>query len=622
MTESFQISAFVERKQLLIAALAIAAIVFYLGLRFGIGASEYLANWPLWIALGFGGVPLVLDLAVKLFRFEFGSDLLAGISIVTSVILGEYLAGVLVVLMLSGGEALEAYAVRSASSVLAALAKRMPLVAHRKQGSALEDVPLAEIAVGDVVLVFPHEVCPVDGQVVEGHGVMDESYLTGEPYMISKTPGASVLSGAINGASALTIRASKLAVDSRYAKIMRVMEESQQRGPRIKRLGDKLGAWYTPLALAVAFAAWGLSGEAIRFLAVLVVATPCPLLIAIPVAVIGSISLAAKRAIVVRDPAVLETVDTCRTIIFDKTGTLTYGRPRLIEQVVGPGFEQTDVLSWVASLEQYSKHPLAEAIVDKGREEKVAFREASEVYEPPGQGLRGRVGGHEVRLTSRKQLAKEDPEAHARLPAQVGGLECVILVDGQYAATYRFRDMPRKEGVKFIDHLGPRHRIDRIMLVSGDRQSEVEYLADLVGISEIAAGKSPEEKLEIVRRETEGAHTIFVGDGINDAPALTAATVGIAFGQNSDVTTEAADVVIMDSSLRKVDEFLHISQRMRRIALQSAVGGMALSVIGMLFAAGGYLPPVAGAVAQEVIDVVAVLNALRVAVRPRTLTDF
>jgi heavy metal translocating P-type ATPase len=403
---------------------------------------------------------------------------------------------------------------------------------------------------------------------------------------------------------------------------MRVMLASQQQRPRIRRLGDQLGAWYTPIALFIGIAAWWGSGEAVRFLAVIVVATPCPLLIAIPVAVIGSISLAAKRAIVVRDPAALETVSTCRTMIFDKTGTLTYGRPKLVDEVAAPGEDATEILSLVASLEQFSKHPLAEAIVRAGRERGVAIHEVAEVSEPPGQGLVGAVAGRSVRLTSRKQFIAEHPDDAAALPPPAGGLECVILVDGRYAATYRFRDAPRREGMSFIDHLRPRHKIDRIMLVSGDRASEVKYLADLVGIREIEASKSPEEKVEIVRTETAKARTVFVGDGINDAPALAAATVGIAFGQNSDVTTEAADVVIMDSSLTKVDEFMHISQRMRRIALQSAFFGMAASIIGMLFAAAGYLSPVAGAIAQEVIDVLAVINALRVAVRPRSLTDF
>ena len=325
----------------LIAGFALAAIVLHLLLRRRPdgrrGRRLPLDQLPLILCLVFGGVPLVLGLLVKLLRREFGSDLLAGISIVTSVLLGEYLAGTLVVLMLSGGEALEAYAVRSASSVLEALARRMPSLAHRKHDGTLADVPLEEVAVGDILVVFPHEICPVDGTVVEGHGAMDESYLTGEPYLMSKAPGSAVLSGAINGETALTIRADKLAVDSRYAKIMQVMRASEQRRPRLRRLGDQLGAFYTPLAVAIALAAWAVSGDPTRFLAVLVVATPCPLLIAIPVAIIGAISLAARRGIIIKDPAVLEKIDTCRTAIFDKTGTLTYGQPQLTEVIPAPG---------------------------------------------------------------------------------------------------------------------------------------------------------------------------------------------------------------------------------------------------------------------------------------------
>lgn len=611
-----------KRRQLAIALLAILAIVIHLILYWSAVKPGYLADLPLYLALVLGGVPLVWDLLVNLLRREFGSDLLAGISIVTAAILGEYLAGTLVVLMLSGGEALEAYAVRSASSVLEALAKRMPSVAHRKIDSQLEDVPLEDVRVGDLVLVFPHEVCPIDGTVVEGHSVMDESYLTGEPYMMSKTPGAAVLSGAINGESALTIRADKLSADSRYAQIMQVMQASQQQRPRIRRLGDKLGAVYTPIAVAIAVTAWILSGQPVRFLAVMVVATPCPLLIAIPVAVIGSISLAAKRAIVIRDPAVLEKIDNCRTVIFDKTGTLTYGEPQLTDQLCADGFERPDVLAIAASAERYSKHPLAEAIVAAGRDAGVAIVQVSEISEQPGEGLRGVVGGRALRITSRKALLAEQPRAEPDLPSKAGGLECVILIDGRYAATYRFRDAPRREGASFVRHLRPRHRIDRVMLLSGDRESEVQYLAEMVGVTEVYAEKNPEEKLAIVREQTKSADTLFVGDGINDAPALLAATVGVAFGQNSDVTTEAAGAVVMDSSLQKVDELMHISHRMRRIALQSAVGGMAVSVVAMFVAAAGYLPPVAGAVTQEVIDVVAVVNALRVALPPKSLIDF
>jgi heavy metal translocating P-type ATPase len=616
-----------SRKELVIAGFTVFAIAVHLVLRFAIQPDGALAgiavhDLPLIAALVFGGTPLVIDLAVKALRREFGSDLLAGISIVTAVLLGEYLAGALVVLMLSGGEALEGYAVRSASSVLEALARRMPSTAHRKENGGLKVVGLDEIQVGDLLVVLPHEICPVDGVVVEGHSVMDESYLTGEPYMMSKTPGSEVLSGAINGEAALTIRAGKLAVDSRYAKIMEVMRASEQSRPKLRRLADQLGAYYTPVAVAIALAAWFVSGESVRFLAVLVVATPCPLLIAIPVALIGSISLSARRGIIIKDPVVLERIDSCRTAIFDKTGTLTYGRPKLTEIATQPGYDESPVLALVASLERYSKHPLAGAIVDAAQAAKLSLTEAAEISERPGRGIRGTIDGATVEVTNRKELLTRKPESAAALPQVAGGLESVVLIDDQFAATLTFRDEVRLEGESFIRHLRPQHQLDRVLLVSGDRESEVRYLAEKVGIEEVFAGQTPEQKLEIVRQETRRTNTVFLGDGINDAPAMTAATVGIAFGPHSDITAEAAGAVIMDTSLHKVDEFFHISRRMRAIALQSALGGMALSVIGMGFAAAGYLPPVAGAIAQEIIDLLAVLNALRVAMPPRTLTDY
>ncbi|MFG0284444.1 MAG: heavy metal translocating P-type ATPase [Phycisphaerales bacterium JB039] len=603
----------------MIAMLAIVAIIVHLALRLA-GAES--ANIPLYIALVLGGVPLVWELASHVVRLEFGADLLAGISIVTAAILGEYLAGTLVVLMLSGGGALEHFAVRSASSVLEALARRMPTTAHRKNKAALEDIELDSVQIGDILVILPHEVCPADGTVIEGHGSMDESYLTGEPYIMSKTPGAAVLSGAINGESALTIRATKRPVDSRYAKIMEVMEQSQQQRPQMRRLADRLGAFYTPIALVLAGAAWAISGDPVRFLAVLVVATPCPLLIAIPVAIIGSISLAAKRSIIIRDPIVLERIGSCRTMILDKTGTLTYGKPKLIEEACAAGVDADEALSLAASLEQYSKHPLAGAVLEAARQRGLALREAANISEPPGEGLRGHIADRAVRITSRSRLLAEQPQAADIVPARKGGLECILMIDGAFAAWYQFRDAPRTESRSFIEHLDGRHGIRNVLLVSGDRESEVSYLAGQVGIDRIYAGQSPEQKVEIVRRQNAEGPTIFVGDGINDAPALMTATVGVAMGTESDITVEAAGAVILDSSLGRVDELLHISARMRRIALQSAVGGMALSVGGMLVAGAGYLPPVAGAVTQELIDVLVIVNALRIAMRPRTLTDF
>jgi heavy metal translocating P-type ATPase len=471
------------------------------------------------------------------------------------------------------------------------------------------------MAVLSIVAIVLHLV------VIEGHGVMDESYLTGEPFQITKTSGSAVISGAINGESALTIRTTRRAADSRYAKIMEVMRESEAKRPRLRRLGDRLGAIYTPVALTVALLAWVMSGEAIRFLAVLVIATPCPLLIAIPIAIIGSISLCARRAIIIKSPVVLEQIAECRTAIFDKTGTLTYGAPKLTEQLIASGFAQKEVLTLVASLERYSKHPLARAILAAAKLDGLSLPEATEVSEPPGQGLRGTVSGHQVQITSPSQLGAQEVAGDDRLPAVAGGLECVVAIDQRYAAALRFRDAPRAESRSFVSHLGPKHHFARGMIVSGDRESEVRYLAERVGITEIYAQKNPEEKLAIVRKETAAAKTLYVGDGINDAPAMMAATVGMAIGQKSDVTAEAAGVVVMDNSLRKVDEFMHISRRMRVIALQSAVGGMALSVIGMVFAATGHLRPVSGAITQEVIDVLAVLNALRAAFPPKLIHD-
>jgi len=613
--------------ELIVAGISAAAIVVHLLLRLWLDPTDQLLGVssqeiPLFFALLAGGIPVVLGLARHLVRLELSADLLAGISIVTAAILGEYLAGTLIVLMLSGGQVLEDFAQRRASSALSALARRLPSRAHRQRDGVVQDIALDQIVPGDVLIVFPHETCPVDGTVVDGRSTMDESYLTGEPYLLPKVAGSAVLSGAINGEGALTIRADRPAVDSRYARIMQVMRESEQRRPRLRRLGDQLGALYTPVAVAIAFIAWRATGDASRFLAVVVVATPCPLLIAIPVAIIGSVSLAARRGIIIKDPAVLELIDTCRSAIFDKTGTLTYGQAKLTEILPAPGWSSQELLAIVASLEQYSRHPLASAINDAARDAGVSLEEASEVSESPGEGLRGRLGGRLVQVTSRMKLVAQSPDAAGLLPAITSGLECVVAIDGKYAGLFRFRDEPRAESQSFIQHLHRRHGMRRVMLVSGDREAEVRYLAERVGITEIRGDQSPEEKLALTREETARANTIFMGDGVNDAPALTAATVGIAFGRGSDVTAEAAGAVVLDSSLERVDELLHIGRRMRVIALQSAVGGMALSAVGMLLAAMGVLRPVEGAIAQEIIDVLAVLNALRAALTPTVLSDY
>ena len=599
----------------------VASIAAFLILR-AAGIRDSIASVPLLGALAVGGLPLLVGIVRGILRGDLGADLLAALSILVSVLLGEYLAGTLVVLMLATGQALERFAVKRATGVLQALARRLPTIAHRKGEGQTEDVPLEAIRKGDWIAVFPHEVSPVDGVVLEGHSTMDESYLTGEPFRVSKTPGTEILSGAVNGDGLLVIRALRRAEDSRYAKITRVMREAEQKRPRLRRLGEQLGALYIPLALGVAGVSWVATRDPHRFLAVLVVATPCPLLIAIPVAILGAISLAARRGIVIRDPAVLERLDSVRTVLFDKTGTLTAGEPSLIGEVAAPGIDPAELLSLVASVERYSKHPLAGAILKAARERGVQLREASQVQEGPGEGLIGIVKGREIRVTGRKGLKKIDPSGVDALPLSESGLECVICLEGRFAALYRFHDSPRAESIPFVRHLPNKHAFTRTLLVSGDRESEVAYLAGVLGISEIHAGKNPEEKVAIVEEETRKAPTLFLGDGINDAPSLLAATVGVAFGHRSEVTAEAAGAVILEDSLTRVDELFHIARRLRSVALQSALGGMLLSLGGMALAAGGLLPPVAGALVQEGIDLLAILNALRMALPPGQLSDF
>ncbi len=335
-----------------IAALALVALALSLAARAIPGVPPRVVDWPLLAALVVGGVPLLVGLGRRLFARQFGSDVLAGIAIVTSAILGQYVVAVLVILMLSGGQTLEQYATRRASAVLDALARRNPTLAHRRHGEELSDVPLGDVAVGDVLVVLPHEICPVDGLVAAGTSTMDESFLSGEPFLMKKTVGSAVISGAINQDGALTITTIRRAIDSRYARIMAIVRTAEEHRPPMRRLADRLGAWYTPLAVGVAAAGWMASGDPSRFLAVLVIATPCPLLLAIPTAIVGGISLSAKRSIVIKDPAVFERIGTCRTVIFDKTGTLTLGRPILTEVFCGGGVKRHDVIALAASLEQ------------------------------------------------------------------------------------------------------------------------------------------------------------------------------------------------------------------------------------------------------------------------------
>lgn len=578
------------------------------------------ADIMLLVAIGVSALPLLIGTMREVLRLNFSVDILAVLSIVTALLLQQYWVTAIVILMLAGGKSLEEIATRRASSVLSALAKRMPQIAHRiNADSSVADIPTEAIEVGDRVILYPHELCPVDGLVLQGSGGMDESYLTGEPFLIAKAPGTNVLSGAINGDAALTIQATHLASDSRYAKIVEVLHASEQNRPKIRRLGDRIGSWYTPLALGVACASWIFSGQSERFLAVLVIATPCPLLIAIPIAIIGAISLGARYGIIIKDPSILEKLDSCRTLLVDKTGTLTNGKPTLSEVVCLGHWPRKLLLQLAASIERYSKHPLARAVLAAASGETMPLLNAENVSESPGKGLTGRVDGHSLMLTGRGKLPHD---LGLELSPVTPGLECVVLIDGRLAGLLHFQDQPRHESKPFLRHLGSSHKMDKVVLLSGDRPAEVSLFAAGMGIAHVYGGKSPEQKVEIVREMTAQAPTLYIGDGINDAPAMLNATAGIALGVNSDITAEAAGAVILQSSLASVDELIHIGSRMRRIALLSAGGGMALSLLGMGAAAAGFLTPIQGALLQEGIDLLSILNSLRMILPTGPLSDF
>lgn len=602
------------------AAIAVGGAIVIGLFAWALDAPTPVIEVPFILASVAVGVPLALDVARGILHRTIGADVLALLTITTAGIIGEWLVAAVIALMVTTGAALEDAASRRASQVLRALAQRSPRIAHlRREGETARDVDVDAVAVGDTLVVLPHEITPVDGIVVEGSGSMDEAYLTGEPYQVPKTIGSPVLSGAINGPRPLVITATQVARESRYAQIADVLRVAESQRPPMRRLADRLGLLYTVIALALASVGWWIGGDVERFLAVLVIATPCPLLIGIPVAILGAISRAAHMGIIVKDPAVLERIDSVQTMIFDKTGTLTYGRPRLTRVQVAPGFDESHVLSWLASIEEYSRHPLASAI--REATEGVALATVDEVAEVPGHGLHGRVDGHTIVVTGRVAAVREHPEWADILPAEEVGLECVVIIDDCFAALVQFRDQPRPLARPFVHHLGSRHAIPTTMLISGDRASEVEYLADSLGIEHRRSSVSPERKLELVREQTARGPTLFLGDGINDAPAMTAATVGVAFGQGNQITAEAAGAVVLDSSFDKLDELLHLSHRMRRIALQTAVGGITASAIGMVLAIVGLLPPLAGAIAQEVIDVLAIVNSMRVAIGSRPLAD-
>jgi heavy metal translocating P-type ATPase len=563
-----------------------------------------------------------LQIFYKIIKGNLGADIIAFIALALAIYLHQYLTANLLILMIASGQSLEQYASQKASFVLEALAKRVSSIAHLKKNNEIVDVEINQIKIGDYLAILPHEVCPVDGQVVEGNSFMDESFLTGEPFTIAKTTGSKVISGALNQDNLLIIQATKLAKDSRYAKIVEVISNAKDQKPKIRKLADKIGAIFAPIALIIASLSYYFTGSIENFLAVLTIATPCPLLIAVPIAIISAISICATNGIIIKDPKVLENLPICSTIVFDKTGTLTIGEPQLSEIiVVDENFTSEKILQIIASLERYSRHPLANAVIKASKQKFLPFIEVQNIKEIPGYGMTGMINHQTVIITNRAKLT-EKQITNNNIPQSLSGLECFVLIDDQVIGLIRFHDQPRPESHSFIGHLTWEHNFKKIILLSGDRGSEVDYLAKTLGINQYFSSQTPEQKLAVIDHETKLAPTVFVGDGINDAPALMIASVGIAFGKNNNIVSEAAGAVILDSCLRKLDQLLHISVDMRKIILQSAVGGVLASIIGMFFASIGMITPAYGAILQQLIDIVAIINALRLIFNHKISNDF
>lgn len=607
------------RAVLALAGLAAGGIVW---LRGAPAAADVIwAATTLLLLLPLGGAILR-----QLSRGEVGVDVIALVAMAAAVALGHSLAGAVVGLMLAGGEALEGYARGRARRELAALLDRAPRVAHRRRGDDLETIAVSEVVVGDRLTVKAGEIVPVDGVVDSPAAVLDESALTGEPLPVSRAAGDALASGVVNAGSTFELRATATAEASTYAGIVRLVETAEASKAPFVRLADRYALVFLPLTLAVAAGAWVISGDPVRALAVLVVATPCPLILAAPVAILGGVSAAARRGVIVKGGGPLESLARARVLLLDKTGTLTRGRPQLVAIEVAGDDDPDRVLRLAASLDQVSQHVLAAALVRAARERGLELAFPERVEEEPGRGIRGRVEGRAVALGKLSFVASgvvAGPWVRRvrRRTALESSSGVFVAIDGRPAGALLLEDPIRTDSPAALRALR-RAGIRRIVLVTGDRQEVGEAVGVALGVDEVLAERSPEEKVEAVRSERGHGVTVMVGDGINDAPALAAADVGVAMGaRGATVASEAADVVLTVDRVDRLGEALGIARRSRRLALESVIAGMGLSTVAMGFAAAGRITPVAGALLQEAIDVAVILWALRAVARPRRRRD-
>ncbi len=599
----------------LVSALLIIAGGFYL---YG---NMFLARGILAVMLLLFSIPLWIDIISHLFKKKWGVDLIAGVALLSSLLFGEYLAGSVILLMLSGGEALEFYAMRRARKELSGLLSRMPQVVHREEGAVLKDVAIESVLVGDVVIVKTKEIIPVDGSVLEGISSVDESALTGESLPVEKVSGSTVLSGTQNQDGLLKIKVLVPASQSRFEQIKKLLSEAENLRSPIVRLADRVSIYFTLVTFVLGISAWFLSGDPIRVLAVLVVATPCPLLLATPIALISGMSRSAKRGVIVKSGSAIEMLSRARSFVFDKTGTITLGTPRVLDYIPFGGFSKIELLRIGGSLELLSSHILARAIVSYHREKKVEIERPKEFHEFLGGGVSGILDGKKYFFGAlsflkkngvpiSEEVSKSDAKAREddTITAFLGGENAVL-------GMFVFADELRGESRSLFQEIR-KDGLERIVILTGDKYPIAERVAKEVGVKEFCAECLPDEKLRKIQ-EIKLSHSplVMVGDGINDAPALAAADVGIVLStESATISSDSADIVIMGGKIDRVHDAFEIAKKSMRIAKQSIAFGMGLSIALMILAALGYIEPVRGALFQEVIDVLVILNALRASI--------
>ncbi len=602
-------------------ALFAAAII---GLLAGLALWAYgqdLAAGRAWAA---GTIPVILSLSFFILRDfikgRMGVDAVALVSMTGALLVGQELAGAVVALMYTGGNLLEDFAIARAQRDLTSLVDRAPRIAHRINAEQIADIPVNEVAIGDAILVRAGEIIPVDGVLTTPLALIDESALTGEPLPVRHAVGAILRSGALNAGETFQMHSTSKAGASTYAGIVRMVSAAQTAKAPFIRLADRFALLLLPVTLLVAGLAWYFSADPVRAIAVLVAATPCPLILAAPVAFIAGVAQAAGRGIVVKGGGPLEALARTRTVLFDKTGTLTVGGAKLLSIIPAGAFSANEALRLAASLEQASPNVIATAIVSAGIARGLRLSMPQNVKETPGFGIAGEVEGHTVSAGSREMMPTSGDGAQVLdQTAPAAALRIYVSVDAQVAAVLLFGDELRPETPEAV-HALRAAGIARIVMVTGDRADIAEPIGAKLGLDAVFAHQTPAEKVEIVTAEQRLNPTLMVGDGLNDAPALAAAAIGIAMGaRGASASTEAADVVILVDNLGRVGEAVVIARRARAIAMQSIGVGMSLSFAAMLVAALGFLPPVAGALTQEVIDVAVILNALRALVPGKTL---